>query len=813
MKQSESVKKEMLTAGYTIGNLRADGQYHRFKVGSSKGEPGYYKVVHSEFGWACTYGDFVSGQKFTSTSVGDNGPLSPEDKARFKKQLIVEAEKLNRKHDRGAMGASFFWDLGKKITSHKYLEDKNVKSYGLRFSTIGPYQHWLMIPGYNAAGDIRTINYIRADGEKRFETDSGKKGAFFEIPGDDVIIICEGYSTGATIREATGHTVIVSFDSSNLMPVAKSIREKYSQSEIIIAADNDRWKPESGNPGVDAATHAAIAIDAKIVIPEFKDATTKPTDFNDLKTQEGAEEVINQFAAAKAVDKSQALKIEVKKLLGLDPISREFKRGRLSEKYEVRKSIIDNYLGQLLKESENETADSLVADVRPDKDTVDGKALLNLISANLTKRVILPDGAADAISLWIAMTFCHKVFFVLPILGITSPAKQCGKTTLISVLQGFTNKGLPASNISPAAVFRTIEKYTPTLLMDEVDTFIKGNEEMRGIIDSGHTRAGAFVIRVEGENHEPAKFSTWAPKAMGMIGTLPDTIQDRSIVIQLQRKMPGTSILKTGLNFSEQSIGIRAKLKRWAMDNIDNIREVDVSVPSSGNDRADDNWYPLFAIAEVIGGDWPGKVRTSMSKLAKVGNAEAIGIKLLIDIKYIFETENRDRIFSKDLIISLKDLDESPWADWRKGKGLTTNGLAKFLKQFGIESKTIRIEEGRYKGYTLDSFHDAFNRYIPPTPSVTTGQTNDFNDLGEKQNVTSYSNVTDEKHGNQLNLLTCHGVTDEKGDIGGKEENSPCSECKALDKTTELCHGKTFFEGKSEPGIPCNEAIKNCSYT
>jgi hypothetical protein len=189
-----------------------------------------------------------------------------------------------------------------------------------------------------------------------------------------------------------------------------------------------------------------------------------------------------------------------------------------------------------------------------------------------------------------------------------------------------------------------------------------------------------------------------------MIGTLPDTIEDRSIVIQLRRKVPGEKIIKTGLDFAEKSVGIRARCRRWANDNLTRLKAVSVPLPSSGNDRADDNWTPLFTIAHIVGGDWPEKVRESMHQLVNISGDDAIGTKLLSDIRVIFQEDLAERIFSKDLVESLKELSESPWADWNRGKGLSTNGLSRLLKPFGIQPKTIRIDLDRYKGYTLQSF-------------------------------------------------------------------------------------------------------------
>jgi putative DNA primase/helicase len=78
-----------------------------------------------------------------------------------------------------------------------------------------------------------------------------------------------------------------------------------------------------------------------------------------------------------------------------------------------------------------------------------------------------------------------------------------------------------------------------SLLVDEADSFLGEKEELRGILNSGHTRDAAYVVRTVGDEHEPRRFSTWAAKAVAMIGHLPDTLADRSIIIPMRRRAPG----------------------------------------------------------------------------------------------------------------------------------------------------------------------------------------------------------------------------------------------------------------------------------
>ena len=347
---------------------------------------------------------------------------------------------------------------------------------------------------------------------------------------------------------------------------------------------------------------------------------------------------------------------------------------------------------------------------------------------------------------------------------------------LDEVVEGLVNKPLLASNISPSAFFRSIEKYQPCIIVDEADTFIKNNDELRGIINSGHTRRSAFVIRTNTETLEPERFSTWGPKIISMIGDLPDTNKDRSIVIRMKRKAPGEKTGKVNLDFNDQHLILRRKSARWAQDHFKSLAGSEPDTPNVGNDRATDNWTPLIAIADIVGGDWPTLARKAMLNLEKASDGETAREQLLKDIKEIFKEEG-DRISSKLLTAKLVELEDRPWADWRKGMPLTQNTLARLLKPFGISSKTIRIEDKTAKGYSLEQFEDAFQRYlthtkdqVTPIQSVTTSQLNNINGSHENQSVTQEKDVTLLNRRKPASIKDCDVVTVEKG-VGGTQGN------------------------------------------
>ena len=277
-----------------------------------------------------------------------------------------------------------------------------------------------------------------------------------------------------------------------------------------------------------------------------------------------------------------------------------------------------------------------------------------------------------------------------------------------------TPKSELAANITASSLFRYIEAVRPTLLIDEADTFTKDNEELRGILNSGHTRLAANIIRnveVNGE-YKPRRFSTWAPKAIATIRGLADTLEDRAVTITLQRKPPGAKVERLRRRDTEEFKRLRSQAARWAADNFDKLVDPDPAVPEVLNDRAADNWRPLLAIAELVGGDWPDRAREAALVLSGEAQDDAIGVKLLKDIRLAFGDD--DGIRSADLVAKLAEDPERPWADWKHGRALTQNQLGRLLSGFGISSETVDIPGLKSaKGYKRARFEEAWVAYCP----------------------------------------------------------------------------------------------------
>jgi putative DNA primase/helicase len=331
-------------------------------------------------------------------------------------------------------------------------------------------------------------------------------------------------------------------------------------------------------------------------------------------------------------------------------------------------------------------------DPDPWPDPVRGDDLLAEIRDAADKHLILPDGGSEIVALWTLFTHCHDCFDTSPLLAFTSPTPECGKSTCLTLLSCLTPRALSASNITAAAVFRSVETWQPTLLIDEADTFVRDNDDLRGILNSGHHRSNAFVIRTTGENHEPKQFCTWTPKAVALIGKLPPTLGSRAIHIQLKRMLPGDRIEPLRLGRTGHLDPLLRKAARWAEDHVSELRAMpDPKMPEALYGRAADNWRPLIVIADLVGGDWPDRARHIAEKLG--GRSEDLAtVMILHDTASIFAERGVDRLPSTEITEALAKMEDRPWPEWKGGKPITPRQLAKLLDPLGVVPTTIRLD-------------------------------------------------------------------------------------------------------------------------
>jgi hypothetical protein len=347
----------------------------------------------------------------------------------------------------------------------------------------------------------------------------------------------------------------------------------------------------------------------------------------------------------------------------------------------------------------------------PWPEAVNGAELLDVIAATFERYLILPEHASTALALWVIHCYTFSAWFMSPFLAITSATRRCGKTLLLILLGALVPRRLLASNVSAAVLFRTIEKYGPTLLIDEADTFVRDNDDLRGILNSGHTKTTAVVIRAVGDDHEPRLFSTWCPKAIALIGKLPGTLDDRSIEIGMRRRATGEHIEQLRQDRIDATCReFRQRAARWAADHVVALQDADPPVPSTLHDRAADCWRPLLAVADAAGGNWPERGRSAAVGLtgATTETTER-AVELLQDIRHVWP-DHEAFLATGELLKKLQALEDRPWGAFGKtGKPITGQAVAAMLKGFKIFPG--HNEAGSVRGYQRNSFEDWWRRY------------------------------------------------------------------------------------------------------
>lgn len=473
-------------------------------------------------------------------------------------------------------------------------------------------------------------------------------------------------------------------------------------------------------------------------------------------------------------------------------------------------AIIENYLlqlcdmldGVLLKldeeskqrsaKPEAEDEDDMFATPEPEPwdNPVDGSALMLELTETFRRFAILPKGADVALSAWLIHSYAEEAASHSPIILVSAPDSDCGKSTVLKILLYIACRSIPNSNITAPALFRVIDAYAPTIIMDEADAILPDREDLRAVLDSGHERHLAYVLRTVGEDHKPKKFRTWGPKAIACIGGVHRTIKSRSIEISMKRALKEEEKKLTAFPREATNLfaDLRRKIRRWTDDNLEALKVCEPTLPSEFRGRRKDNWAPLFAIAQVLGDEWSKKIETaSLSLSGSISHSvDSNGSILLKDLRTFFEETHSIQVSTENLLNYLHRLDDRPWSEWgRASKPMSPRQLAETLKPFDIAPKNLRSEGDKVlKGYTFEQCKDAFSRYITDTQNVQTEKDPPKNphsgrytatelkdkELQENLSATGGGSVADEKSNNPLQNNTCSTVADKNADMPGQKQ-------------------------------------------
>lgn len=355
----------------------------------------------------------------------------------------------------------------------------------------------------------------------------------------------------------------------------------------------------------------------------------------------------------------------------------------------------------------------LVQETTPHSEPQAGEQIFKALYGLIDDFLVIDECYKIAFVLWVIFSHLVEHSQIAPLAWITSPEKQCGKSTLFGLFARVVDRPFTANNITQAVLYRVMDKYRPCLLVDEIDTSLKDKGELLGIINAGYSRHASMTPRINADKGGAIDaFNAYGAKVFAGIGEMQGTFASRSIRFNLRRKGKGERAKRLTLKAlpHAKTEQIKSKVKRWAMDNIDAISAVNVA-ELNVNERDFDNWEFLLQIASVLG----IYDRAVMACLQICQNRGELSDneQLLADIRAVWTGE---KMGSGLLLERLTAIDEMQWQTLNNGQAMTAHQLAKRLKSFGIKSKAVRQNQAVIRGYDKADFDKVWERYLPSLP-------------------------------------------------------------------------------------------------
>lgn len=406
-------------------------------------------------------------------------------------------------------------------------------------------------------------------------------------------------------------------------------------------------------------------------------------------------------------NKKQQLIACVQELAKLDDIKITLALGEVAKRFNVSK---DKILALVSEQKQGQ----LVAEIEPYHEPVTHDEIYTALYSLVHEHMAIDEPLKVAFVLWVIFTYLTDISDFAPIAWITAPERQCGKSTLLGLFERVVNKPMAFNNITQAVLYRVMEQFKPTLLIDEIDTSLKDKNELLGIVNAGYSRHASNVPRMnQDKGGIVEKFDVFGAKVFSGIGEMKGTFASRAIRFELRRKTNSDKVKrfnKRTLPY-ETTNEIQSKVKRWAVDNRQAVQAVQTPLLQI-NDRDFDNWEILLQIATVLG--VYDKALQACLIICNRKDEPSLNETLLSDIRDIFNVE---RMSSTDLLEKLNFDSEKCWQTLNNGSPLTSHQLAKKLKGFGIVSKNMRINSIQVKGFDKADFVKTWAQYLPPPPA------------------------------------------------------------------------------------------------
>lgn len=419
-------------------------------------------------------------------------------------------------------------------------------------------------------------------------------------------------------------------------------------------------------------------------------------------------------------------------LAELPPLEYEQFREKISKKFKVRVSILDQEVGNDRPQGDDKGIQGRVIELyepEPWPEPVKGRDALDEALKIIRRHMFMAEAEAYACVLWIAHAHMFDAFSHTSRLLITAADFGCGKTLLLTHIVGdMIPRPLPCEAITPAPFFRMAELHKPTFLIDEVDQFITQDSDLLAGINNGWEPHGG-AIRCVGDDNEPRIFSTHTPMAMAGINLpnkLPESTFSRSVIVDLERAaeddIKENDIYDRGEHRAAALIAGR-KLARWITDNREKIKAKQPNLPPKVRNRTADKWKPLFKIAMAAGGEWPDRAKKALFGQPDLSEP-CKALQLLIDAASVFKN-GENGVHTHELIERLANIEDSIWKDYNfrqrdeDRRRITSRQVAGLLKRYKIKPEQIKIGGINKQGYNRLSIERALKRYSPPVINPT----------------------------------------------------------------------------------------------
>jgi len=394
---------------------------------------------------------------------------------------------------------------------------------------------------------------------------------------------------------------------------------------------------------------------------------------------------------------------------------------------------------------------------------VDGAALLDEVAGFIRRYVLLTAEQVAALALWVTHTHAFPAAETTAYVHIKSAERQSGKTKTLETLEPIVARPWFTSRASVAALVRKMEEL-PSLLLDEMDRNFEREKEYAAallqILNDGYRKGKKATLCVStGKGQQVVEFPVFCPKAFTGLGSLPDTIEDRSVAIVMKRRGPGETVSRFRFReVRELAQPIRERLSAWANAQLTELGAARPDLPDELSDRQQDCWEPLLAIADLAGGEWPRRARRAAISLSLRDEDQSLKVRLLDNIRTVFvEHGDPERLMTATLLSDLNTREEWSWGEVDHGKPLTSHRLAAMVKPFGIGPGLKREGDVVSRGYARHDFADAWSRHLLPRPTP-------------QESVTAVTSVTEGQSELNLKGVDVTDVTDFQG-IPPEEEN------------------------------------------